>query len=79
MKPAPIYLYAQQLFEPNIAEMYFLAEMVEERELACLVGSLERNRTVTEGSGKAVRELAVQIFLGIEQPNAPRALASLDN
>ena len=66
MKPAPIYLYAQQLFEPNIAEMYLVAEMIEERELAGLVGSFERNRTVTEGSGKAVGELAVQIFLSVE-------------
>src|SRR5215469_13390591 len=63
MEPTPVNLYAKKLFQPDIAEVHFPAEMVQQRKLAGLVGRLEHHRSQAERLREAIGISAMEVSL----------------
>src|SRR5207244_697738 len=53
MEPTPVNFHAKKLFQPDIAEVHFATEMVQQRKLASFVGRLEQHRIQAERLRKA--------------------------
>src|SRR5512134_2324923 len=77
VETAPIDLDAEQFFDPDIAQLDFGAEVVQQRELAGLVGGLEDRLLHAEGLNESIRELGLKLSLVIEEPDILRTLPAL--
>src|SRR6516162_7842042 len=69
MKPTPVNLHAKKLFEPDIAEVHFAAEMVQQRKLAGFVGRLEHHRIESERLREAIGISAIEVSLTVKKPH----------
>src|SRR5262245_35575472 len=78
MKPTAIDLDTKQLFQPHVAQAYARPEVVEERELAGLVGRLEGHRIESEFGGEAIGQRAIEGSRVIEESNSLGALPRFD-
>ena len=79
MQPTPVDFDAKQFFKPHVAEMNLPAKVVEQGELAWLVGSFERYCFETEHRHKSVGIRGVQVAVVIEEPDSSGALSGFDN
>ena len=59
MQSAPVDFYTQQLFEPHVGQMNVVPETIQKRELARLVGRLERDYPEPKSFGETICEGAI--------------------
>ncbi len=79
MQAATEDLHPQHLFESHVAELHPRAKVLEEGELAGLVGSLKHRVLEAELTDKAVGVVGVEGTVGAERANTRCALARLDD
>src|SRR2546430_11412854 len=63
MEPTPVNFHAKKLFQPDIAEVHFATEMVQQRKLASFVGRLEHHRIQAERLRNAIGISAMEVSL----------------
>src|SRR5690348_5584504 len=79
MQAAPVDLDAKQLLQPHVAQADLGPEVIQERKLARLVGSLEHDVSETESIGEAFGEVGVELAAGAEEADFVGALPGLDD
>src|SRR6266699_3216773 len=67
MEPTPVNFHAKKLFQPDIAEVHFATEMVQQRKLASFVGRLEHHRIQAERLRKAIGISAMEVSLIVKK------------
>src|SRR6185295_19067235 len=72
-------LHPEELLEADVAQADLASEVVEQRELARLVGRLEHHGVLAEGLDEAVGHGGVEGAIGAKDADARRALARLDD
>src|SRR5437879_12824034 len=74
MEPTPVNFHAKKLFQPDIAEVHFATEMVQQRKLASFVGRLEHHRIQAERLRKASGISAMEVSLIVKKSHCFCAL-----
>src|SRR5207253_10042911 len=67
MEPTRVNFHAKKLFQPDIAEVHFATEMVQQRKLASFVGRLEHHRIQAERLRKAIGISAMEVSLIVKK------------
>src|SRR5215467_14539208 len=75
MQATPVDFHAMQLFQPYIAEPHLWSEVIQQRELARLVGRLEGDDLQVKCLGEAIGQPAIKISVVVEQADSFGALA----
>ena len=74
VQAAAVDLHAQQFFQPDIAEPYLRSKVIEQGELAGLVGRLERHHIEAELIGEAIGQRAAEVSAFVEESDTLGAL-----
>jgi len=75
METPPVNLNSQKLFQPHIAEVYFRAKMVQQRELAGLNGRFKHNRLKSKCCREPISEVVIEAARGIEEAYSASTLS----
>src|SRR5439155_26323183 len=78
VQAAAIDLHPQHLLQAHVAELHGGPEMIDQRELAGLVRSLEQQLLESERLGEVIGLARIELARSGEQPNVRCALASLN-
>ena len=76
MQSTPVDLDAQQFLDSNIAKMDLTAEVIEESELAWLIGRFEQDSMKTEFFSETIREGCSQTAVIVKEADTLRAFTS---